>query len=186
MVDQNSIPSGQKFLVGAQTPRQMELIQELRQAGASVAELPTGPVNPEPTAFEGQTFQTHNGFRYDSRAAWYVTWWSHLVGLNRGHTMLQSLGGLMEELQESPKTPVRLANSHYLEEAEVFTLTDGSMVIAAIPEAWQSIFSLFRFTGELREDEEVWLDWGLDPPVASVIEPLPGNQAPQVSSLKIG
>ena len=92
----------------------------------------------------------------------------------------------MEELQESPQTPVRLANSHYLEEAEVFTLTDGSMVIAAIPEAWQSIFSLFRFTGELREDEEVWLDWGLDPPVASVIEPLPGNQAPQVSSLKIG
>ena len=61
MVDQNSIPSGQKFLVGAQTPRQMELIQELRQAGASVAELPTGPVNPEPTAFEARPFRPTTG-----------------------------------------------------------------------------------------------------------------------------
>ena len=170
---------------------QLGIIQDIQEElakGETEAQEPetSTPWELGAPSFEGRPFQAPNQFRYDSQAAWYITRWSEAASLHRGPRLEDALGKLMDELEVFWRTPVSLMNSQFLDEAEVFTLPDGSMVVAAVPLENPRAFNLYRFTGEAPENGRVWLDWGYHPPVASARRPLPGNQDPPISSLNIG
>ena len=95
--------------------------------------------------------------------------------------MEQMLAGL----EEHPQREVTLASPGFLTEATVFTLTDGSMIMVDWPGENPGAFCLHRFTGGIPQDQQCWLDWGYNPPVASARRPLPGNERPQTESLEI-
>ena len=174
-----------------------------RQELPEGTELPDGPpVMPrlravpqteEKPVFEGESFNAPNGFFYDSRAAWYITRWSHAVALHRPGTHQQEqfsllMDDLLNEIQPANPTPVILANPGFDRAASVFMLRDGSRLISARYETDpdQDASRLFRLTGDVQQGNACWLDWGYDPPVASTAVPLPGNINPQRTSLEIG
>lgn len=174
-----------------------------RQELPEGTELPAGPpVMPrlravpqteEKPVFEGESFNAPNGFFYDSRAAWYITRWSHAVALHRPGTHQQEqlsllTDDLMNEIEPEEPAPVILANPGFDRAASAFTMADGSRLLLARSETdmERNTYCLFRLTGDVQRANACWLDWGYDPPVASTAVPLPGNISPALSSLEIG
>ena len=137
-----------------------------------------------PGTFEGAPFQAPNGFIYDSRAAWYITRWSHVIAMGKMDPW--RMGVLHEELMAFPHFMVSLANPQYLNTATAVSLEDGSSVIIARPANNPDLTAVYRLTGEAGPGSVCCLDWGYDPPVASTAVPLEGNMNPPVSSLEIG
>ena len=93
---------------------------------------------------------------------------------------------LVGELIEFPCHDVTLANVEYQKAAVAVFLEDGSRVIMACSKDHPDSISIHRLTGEAGPGCVCYLDWGYDPPVASIRVPLEGNMNPPVSSLEIG
>ena len=143
-----------------------------------------------PYSFEGSRMKTPMG-AYDSAAAWYITRSSMIDALgNRRHSLHQrkKFEGLEDELARFAQNQVRVENDIFLDQGTVVTADDGSKVMMVRynePGAPVYEFWLLRFTGEHAAGDQVYVDYGWIPPVASRKRPLDGNMDPPKSSLLI-
>ena len=168
-------------------PRQEKLVQELlerlRQAGATVRAMPEPP---RETELEGETFQDAIGNQFDSLAAYRISQWAQMAyhdiqfhDIQFRNRPFHRLKVLMDLMMESPHTEVNLANLNQ-GEATAFTLADNSRLLAVRAVNIPEYFTLYRLTGPVTEHGTYWMDWGYEPPLASLNEPLPGNLQPPV------